>query len=71
MDEEWEELILRLRYDNRTLYVNGTVILGQPERKRAKYFGGVADFPSIADTFISGSSEITTICGSAPSNAEV
>ena len=34
-------------------------------------FGGVQDFTSIAETFISALSEITTIFCSAPLNAEV
>ena len=33
--------------------------------------GDIPDFTYIAETFISGLSEIITICGGAPSNAEV
>ena len=34
-------------------------------------FGDIQNLTYIADTFISGFSEITTICGSASSNAEM
>jgi hypothetical protein len=37
----------------------------------SKILKGSLDFTPIAETFISGFSEITTICGSASSNAEV
>jgi hypothetical protein len=37
----------------------------------SQIFGDIQDFTSIAETFMSGFSEITTICGGAPSNAEV
>jgi hypothetical protein len=40
-------------------------------KRRSKHFGGVAYFTSIADTFISGFSEITTICGSRISKEKV
>ena len=43
----------------------------QDMKRRSKHFGRFADFSSIAETFISGLSEIITICGGAPSNAEV
>ena len=40
-------------------------------KRRSKRFGGMPEFTYIAETFISGLSEIITICGGAPSNAEV
>ena len=39
--------------------------------RRYQLFTDALDSTYIAETFISGFSEITTICGSAPSNAEV
>ena len=43
----------------------------QDMKRRSKYSGEVPNFTSIAETFISGFSEITTICGSRISNEKV
>jgi hypothetical protein len=40
-------------------------------KRRSKHFGGVADFTSIAEIFISNSGGITTICGKRISNEKV
>jgi hypothetical protein len=40
-------------------------------KRRSKHFGEVADFTSIADTFIFEFGEIATICGSRISSGEV
>jgi hypothetical protein len=40
-------------------------------KRRSKHFGGMSEFTSIAEIFISNSCRITTICGSRISNTEV
>jgi hypothetical protein len=40
-------------------------------KRRSKHFGGMPEFTSIAEIFISNSGRITTKCGSSISNEKV